>query len=319
MDLRQLGFLVGVIDAGSVSRAAQALHIAQPALSQQIARLEADLGVQLLNRSVRGVTPTDAGAAVCQQARLILRQVEATRLIARSADGGLAGPVTLGLPSTITTMLGLLLLKAVRAQLPAVRLEVTEGPSVMLSALLAQGRLDLAIVFDAVVDSGLLLSPVCSEALLLVGPPGAGGEWSGATVSDIATLPLLLLGRPNGIRELLERAWGAAGVEPNIVAEVNASHLLVQAVEAGVGWSVLPACGIEDALQAGRLDALPLEAGRFRRTVYLGTSRLFVPGPAAVAVLNLLQGLIREAVRTGAWHATMLNDGNGPDIGAPGD
>src|SRR3546814_10857548 len=79
LELRQLKYLACIVEAGSLSRASQALHVAQPALSQQINRLEEELGVKLLVRSVRGVTPTEVGAAVYQQAKLVLKQIEADR------------------------------------------------------------------------------------------------------------------------------------------------------------------------------------------------------------------------------------------------
>ncbi len=308
MELRQLRYFVGIVDAGSVSRASQALHIAQPALSQQISRLEDELGVQLLARSVRGVTPTAAGTAVYGQAQQILKQIEATPLIARQADIGPAGPVAVGLPWTITSLLGLSLLEQVRSRFASVRLEIVEGPSSMLALMLAQGKLDLAIVFDNTTDGGLQLQPLVDEALMLVGPPGAapGGT---VTLDQIAALPLLLLSRPNGIREALERAWHDIGAKPGVIAEINSSHLLVRAVEAGLGWSVLPSCGIETAVRSGRLSASEIDQGRLRRTVYLGTSRLFAPSGAAVAVLELVQGLVRDAVKTGAWRARIIDEG----------
>src|SRR5215204_1828268 len=88
LDLRQLKSLVCIVEVGSFSRASQSLHVAQPALSQQISQLEAELGVKLLARSVRGVAPTEAGLAVYRQAQVILKQVETTRFIAQQADVG---------------------------------------------------------------------------------------------------------------------------------------------------------------------------------------------------------------------------------------
>ena len=101
MELRQLKYFVRIVEVGSLSRASQSLHVVQPALSQQISRLEDELGVKLLARSVRGVTPTEIGSAVYRHAQLILKQVDATRLIAQQADSGPAGPVAIGLPWTL--------------------------------------------------------------------------------------------------------------------------------------------------------------------------------------------------------------------------
>lgn len=207
MEFRQLKYFVRIVEAGSVSRASQSLHVAQPALSAQINRLEEELGVKLLDRSVRGVTPTEAGAAVFRQAQLILKQVEATQLVAAQADSGPAGPVAIGLPWTVASVLGLALLKEVSATLKSVRLEITEGPSSVLAQLLAQGKLDVAVTFDNTTDGGLRMQPVVSEPLLLVGARGSLAERSGSTLAEAAVLPLLLLSRPNGIRE----EWNVSG------------------------------------------------------------------------------------------------------------
>ena len=105
LETKQLKIFKTIVEVGSFSRASQSLHVAQPALSQQIGQLEAELGVKLLARSVRGVTPTEAGLAVYRQAQVILKQVETTRFIAQQADVGPAGPVSIGLPWTMSTLL----------------------------------------------------------------------------------------------------------------------------------------------------------------------------------------------------------------------
>lgn len=306
MELRQLKYFVGIVDAGSVSRAATTLHIAQPALSAQIARLEEELGTRLLTRSVRGVTPTAAGNAVYEQARLILKQVEVTQAIARQADQGPAGPVAIGLPWTVTTVVGLRLLQQVRAALPGVRLTVIEGPSATLAQLLEQGKLDIAVLFDSAAGAGLAALPVVEEPLLLVGARGTLAGRTQCTLEDVAALPLLALSRPNGIRETMERLWAAQGCSPQVVAEVNAPALLIEAVHAGVGFAVLPACALEDKLQQGELDALPIAGGTLTRTVCLCSSRIFAPTHAAEQVLALLTRLLHEAVQQRRWDARWI-------------
>lgn len=303
MEFRQLKYFVRIVELGSVSRASQSLHVAQPALSAQVNRLEEELGVKLLTRSVRGVTPTEAGAAVFRQAQLILRQIEATHLVAAQSDAGPVGPVSLGLPWTVTSVLGLSLLRELRTTLPAVRLEVVEGPSSVLAQMLAQGRLDVAVTFDNTTDGGLRMQPVVSEPLLLVGACGALAGRDGITLAEAAKLPLLLLSRPNGIREEIERIWAAQGIKPQVVGEINAPGLLIDAVREGLGHSVLPSCAMEERLRRGELDAVSLEGGKLTRTVYLSTSRLFALTRAAEHVHALVTRLMREAVVQGRWNA----------------
>ncbi len=273
--------------------------------------------MKLLTRSVRGVTPTEAGAAVFKKAKNILQQIDATRLIAKQLDSGPAGPVAVGLPWTVSSVLGLALLDAVRKTLPSVRLEIIEGPSSLLAQMLAQGKLNVAVGFDNTVDGGLRMRPVVSEPLMLVGASGSlASQPARSSLADAARLPLLLLSRPNGIREAIERIWTAQGLTPQVVAEINAPNLLIESVRMGWGYSILPACAIEAQLRRGALDAVEIEGGRLQRTVYLCTSRLFAMSQAVEHVHDLLVRLMREAVLRGQWHGNWL--GEGAELMAPG-
>ena len=305
MKLRQLEYFVRIVDTGSVSRASQSLHVAQPALSQQINQLEDELGVKLMNRSVRGVSPTEAGMAVYRQAKLVLKQVEAVALVARQAEQGPAGTVTIGLPWTVAAVLGLALLAEVGRALKAVRLEIVEGPSSVLASLLAEGKLEVAVLFDQPAQGGIDMQPVLSEALYFVGRRGALDGRKQMGLADIGAYPLLLMSRPNGIRELVETRLALAGVRPHLAAEINAPSLLMEAVEAGIGFAVLPACGLEDRRQAGSVDAIALEDGALRRTVFIGTSRLSPLSLAAEHVCAVLKKQMAAAVEEGRWNARL--------------
>lgn len=315
MELQQLRYFVCIVDVGSVSRASQTLHVAQPALSQQINRLEEELGVKLLVRSVRGVTPTEVGAAIYRQAQSVLRQIEATHLIAAQTDTGPAGPVTVGLPWTMSTLLGVPLMREVRSNLKSIRLEVIEGPSSMLAQLLAQGKLDVAIAFDNTTEGGLSMMPLVSESLHLVGPHGALEGLTECTMAYVAKLPLLMLSRPNGIREEIERTCAAEGFKPDVVAEINAPGLLIAGVRAGLGYTILPSCAMDEHVGAAALDVAVIEGGRLSRTVYLSRSRLFSMTPAAEHIYGLLEELMHNEIAAGRWRAKWLsNPGQGSKV-----
>lgn len=305
MKLRQLEYFVRIIDTGSITRASASLHVAQPALSQQVSQLEDELGVKLLSRTVRGVTPTEAGNAVYHQAKLILKQVEATALVARQAESGPAGTVTIGLPWSVAAVIGLPLLARVKETLKSVRLEIVEGPSAVLANLLADGKLEIAVLFDDPAGSGLDLHAVLSESLYFVGPHGSLAGRAGIDLAEVGAFPLLLMSRPNGIRELVDSRLALAGVRPQVVAEINSPSLLMDAVKAGIGYAVLPASGIEDSLRGKMVDAIELERGLLTRTIYIGTSRMFVLSLAAEHVISVLAELMACAVQSGRWKATL--------------
>ena len=307
LELRQLKYFVCIVEVGSLSRASQSLGVAQPALSQQVIRLENELGVKLLARSVRGVTPTEAGSAVYRHAQQILKQVDAIRLVAQRADSGPAGKVAIGLPWTLSSLLGLALLEEVGRSARSVRLEIVEGPSYLLADLLVKGKLDLALLFDNTTESGLVMKPVVAEPLFFVGCRHTLTGRSDIIPANAAEFPLLLLSRPNSIRQILDGLWAEANVKPFVVAEVNAPALLIDAVKVGLGYSVLPSCGIESTLTGGTLDAILLEGGRHTRTVFLSTSRLVPQSSAAEHVSSVVETLMHAAVREGRWTARTLS------------
>lgn len=149
------------------------------------------------------------------------------------------------------------------------------------------------------------MQPVLSEALYFVGQRGTLAGRSRIGLTDMGAYPLLLMSRPNGIRELVESRLALAGVRPQLAAEINAPALLMEAVKAGIGFAVLPACGLEDSRQAGTVDALELEEGALRRTVFIGTSRLSSLSLAAEHVCAILKQVMTTSVKEGRWNACL--------------
>lgn len=294
MNLRQLQYFIQIVEEGSFSRASQALHIAQPALSQQLANLEEELGVKLLVRSVRGVTPTPAGLAVLRQANLIMKQVETTRLIALAVEQGIVGTVVIGLPWTVSVRVGLSLLKELQVAAPGIKVEIIEGPSSFLANLLARGRLDLAIVFDDSTDGGLTMKRLATEHMLWIGPKGQLPNLTSVDVLHPLRQRLLLVSRPNGVREALERICSSYGIVPTVVAEINSPLLLLKAVREGLGHSILPLSAIDVAEEAGEVDAIRINDDRMVRHIYLCTSKIDSLTPAAEHTFGLLERLVTE-------------------------
>ena len=148
LDFRQLRYFVEIVDAGSLTRAAGSLHIAQSALSQQMARLEDSVGVCLLTRSVKGVVATDAGHAVYRHTQTILKLEAQTRDVAQSVGVHVSGRVRVGLPSSIAMILAAPMLNEVQKRYPGILVELYESPSTYLAAQLFDERVDLSVIVD---------------------------------------------------------------------------------------------------------------------------------------------------------------------------
>ena len=135
MDIRQLRYFAQIVESGSLSKASRSLFVAQPALSQQLAKLEDEVGKPLLQRSARGVTPTENGLALYHHARFMMRQLDQALSIARRETGDVHGMVSIGLPATTVAAIGVPLVRNVRANFPGILLNVVEGMSGQAAAL----------------------------------------------------------------------------------------------------------------------------------------------------------------------------------------
>src|ERR671925_853071 len=173
VDTRRLHAFVKIVDAGSITRAADILHIAQPALSQQVSMLEAQFKQQLLIRSKRGVAPTEAGRALYRHAQLILRQVEQAQAAVNVSGRAPAGGVSVGLaPYSTGAALALPLLRAVRERYPNILLHINENFGGVISEAIMTGRMDMAFIYDAGPIRGVQFEPMRTEDLFLVAASG---------------------------------------------------------------------------------------------------------------------------------------------------
>ncbi len=242
MNLRRLKYFVKIVDIGSLTQAADVLHIAQPALSQQLATLEGEFRQQLLVRTKRGVTPTEAGQILYRHAQIILRQFEQAQSDVNNAGQSLSGQVSVGLaPGTAASALALPLLKAVRARHPAILLYLNENFGTTLSELVMNGRMDMAVLYAGKsMVHGLSFQPLLKEQLFLVAPRGTPNlpvEIELAKLNDMN----LLLPRPyNYLRKYVDEAFASQQLTAHVVAEIESAATLNAAVAAGLGATILP-------------------------------------------------------------------------------
>ncbi len=241
MNLRRLKYFLKIVDVGSVTQASELLHIAQPALSQQIATLEGEFRQQLLIRTGKGVTPTEAGKVLYRHAQLILRQFEQAQAEVRSAGQTLTGKVSVGLaPGTAASELALPLLKAVRARYPDVLLHLNENFGTTLGELILNGRMDMAVLYGDQAAVGLSFFPLLFEELVLVGPRTMEVTQAQVELAAVQHLELLLLRPHNVVRKLVDEAFMRAHLKPNVVAELESTSTLIDSVAGGLGATILP-------------------------------------------------------------------------------
>lgn len=303
MELRQLRYFVGASEAGSLLKASASLHVAQPALSQQIAALEHEVGAQLFDRSSRGVTLTVAGKVFLEHARVVLADVERARTAVRETSAVPSGDVVIGLPTTVALVATVPILRACRHQYPQVRLKLVEAYSGYLREWLLSGRLDLALLFGDAADPSLTKRSLLDDRLVLVTSAQGARAPAKLSLAAVARWPLVLPGREHGLRKIIDEACEAHGVVLDVVAEIEALASVKKAVEAGLGSTVLSPGSVAEDVAAGRLRASAIESPRITRRVVCATSITRPTTTACTAIIALVTEVLRQMVDSGDWPA----------------
>lgn len=302
VELRQLKYFLKIVEYGNMTRASEVLHIAQPALSQQMRNLEEELGVRLFDRMANGVRPTAAALILRTQARQILRQVEEASVMVRSELDRPTGEVSIGLPSSTARMAAIPLLQAVRAEYPGIGVKFIEAPSAGLLKLLETGDADMVIAVDVTSRHSLNILPLVEERMFAIELRREGQRAARSmSVNELATLPLVLPAVPNSIREYVDAALRRAHLGCNLVAEINSTSLLLQAVRAGVGATVLPLSAAGEDVEAGRLTARQLAGTGSSRRLQLCTLERGNQTAAATVVHALVPGVVRQLIEKDEW------------------
>jgi LysR family nitrogen assimilation transcriptional regulator len=242
MNLKRLQYFVKIVDIGNLTQAADILHVAQPALSQQLATLESEVRQQLLVRTPRGVTPTEAGNILYRHAQLILRQCEQARVDMKAAGEGISGAVSVGLaPGTAAAGLAMPLLVATRSRHPGIVLYLNETYGTTLSELIMNGRMDLAVLYGGGQSvHGLTFQLLLRESLYLVGPRSIPAPSDPVPLEQIGDMDLFLPRPYNVVRKVVDAACAGIGLIPRAIAEIESASTLASVIAAGMGVTILP-------------------------------------------------------------------------------
>ncbi|EDF9510082.1 tricarballylate utilization LysR family transcriptional regulator TcuR [Salmonella enterica] len=305
MELRQLRYFVRIIETGSMGSAAQDLDIGVSALSQQMSRLENELAIRLLQRTSRGVTPTNAGLAFYSQAQLALRHADDAILAAREAR--LSGHVSVGMAPSTASILGIPFIHAMQENYADVRLHVVESLSGNLERMINTRQIDLAIVFQK--DKILRWSarPILEEQLFLIGSHAllAALPDNPITPEQLAGIPLIMPSQGHGLRGRLDAVCQEHALNVEIVAEIDGLALLMRAVRDGLGATLQPGAAIShldnDALRVIGAHNPVLSRPNF--LVSLSDDELT---PAGLAARVVLTKVMRQLVDAGEWPGATL-------------
>lgn len=308
MDLRQLKYFVQITESGNFSRAAEMLRIAQPSLSQQVKNLEDELGVELLLRHARGVTPTEMGQQLYDHARRILEEVERVKDVVRSQSVNPSGRVAVGLPTSACRGLSIPLITAMAERQPNITLRVVEAMTGYLDEFLQVGRLDVALLYDRRAFETVAWTELMVEDLMLFVPPGhALAASGGVTLRALFEHPIVLPGAPNVLRTVIEQVAARHDITP-VAMDCDSLPAIAQLVQQGRALAVMPHFAFVEEMRRGEMVAVPIldPTPSWRLSVVVSPRTMNPRGSDAVA--KVMADVIAGLVEAGVWRARLRAD-----------
>jgi DNA-binding transcriptional LysR family regulator len=293
MDLRRLEIFAKVAELGSFSRAAEALFLTQPTVSEHVRGLEDELGVQLLDRLGRGATPTRAGQLCLDYARRILSLAREARQAIDQFQGRMSGELVVGGSTIPGEYLLPALIGQFKTKYPEISISLMIGPSREVTGWVEDGRVEVGVVGAHPSARVLESRELMSDELVLVVP--SGHAWSGravVTLAEVRTEPIILRERGSGSRQAFERALEDAGLDLSafrIAGEMASTQAIKQAVRAGVGLSLISKRAVEDECKARLLHCVKVKDLRVSRSFYLVTHRDRTRSPLANAFVEFVE------------------------------
>jgi LysR family nitrogen assimilation transcriptional regulator len=310
MDLKQLRLFRGVVDAGSFTKAAEFLYIAQPALGLQIQNLERELGVQLLLRHSRGVTPTEAGELLYRHAEILLRQFEQVRQDMIDFASEPHGRVCLGMTPTATLAIASELVEACRSSCPGVVLTLVEGLGEQLIPWVETDRINIALTYNQVRSKSLHLEHLADETLYLISPASYGETGKTIKFKDALALDMVLTTGMHGLRAMIEDAARKHETALRIVCEANSVLAIKDLVCRGFGHTILPLGAVRAEIKAGTVVARKLMDPELVRALFLAVATRQPVSKATDVVCREIQNAVARLAADGTvgWKAVAVTE-----------
>ena len=290
MQLHQLEYFVAVARQRHFTRAAAALHVAQPSVSKQIRKLETELGTPLFHRMKGNVVLTPAGEVLLPWAERILGEVDGARVAVGELGGLQRGRLAIGATPSLCTIMLPPVLASFHATYPGIELALQQAGSRDLVRQVEDGALDLALVILPVEHQVIEATPLLDEPLVLATPPGHPlARKRSIAVSDLRDVPLVMFRDGYDLRSVTEAACRQAGFEPTFALEGGEMDSVLRLAEAGIGAAVVPAMVVSPG---GPLRAVRFSSPGLSRTIGMANRRDRPLSRAARALASALSDAV---------------------------
>jgi LysR family transcriptional regulator, regulatory protein for tcuABC len=304
LDVKQLKYFVEVVESGSFSQASRQLNIAQPALSQQVSRLEEEIGSPLLLRTSKGVSPTGKGQMLYRHGKFILRQIDQALQCAKDTAAEVAGRVTIALPPSTNFQIGAGIVERIRARYPGIVLNITEALSAHLRQQAITGDHDM--LFSKVGVPGWQSIELVREDLFLIFPVEANVLPTGCrevSLREATRLPLIVPTSRHGLRRRIDLESERIDQPIKPIAEIDSLFVLMRCLIDRGAATIMPhsAVNVFGAENAGRWRCVPISDGSLSRVSYLHTLPADQLSHAAAVVKDEFVSLVYEQVKGRNW------------------
>ena len=304
MDFRQLKYFVGVVEAGSFTKAAAQLNIAQSALSLHVRQLEESFNTRLLVRGREGVSLTSPGTLLLKRARSILHEVQLTEAELTNRAMSPAGEVTIGIPSGAARVMVGQLLATATEELPNIALKIVECMSGSLEEWMEAGRFNLAVLYRTAENSSPA-TVLVREELCLVAPPGASPSGETIRLGDLHAFPLAVPMRNNNGRRCVADVVAQQGCTLDVRFEVDSLSTILTIVSEGKMCSILAPSAIQREVKLGQVRAIRIVEPVISRFVVLVVNPRDERSVVVSAVRKLMARVVKKLVDEGQWPATL--------------
>jgi LysR family transcriptional regulator, nitrogen assimilation regulatory protein len=295
MDVKELRYFRAIVQCGTMCKAAAHLRIAQPALTRQIQKLEHDLGVQLLRRSTRGVTPTPAGISLLNRVTRLEAEMDDIRREVSEFSEGAKGMLHIALQYPLSTILVPQLMVESTKVFPEVRLHIVENVSRNITDGLLGEQLDIAIVDSPSHEhADLTVIPLWVEDMYLLGPANARKSdlfrKSAASIEEIAQLPIIMPTPNHALRRLVDTAFTRHKMRFQPAMEIDGMLTICSLVENGMGYTLIPRGAFYELEGAGRVASMKIKPA-IRRTVSIVTRTALLQDRKTAGIIEIIKQL----------------------------
>lgn len=297
MKLEQLRFFHAVAEMGSFTAASRALHLTQPAVSNQVKNLEEELGQRVFERSGRTVRLTRAGEVLYTHTRRIFQQVREAEGILEDLKSLRAGRLLLGMVDVMSIHVLPRIFRVFHNSFPRVEISIEVDNSANLSRGVRDGRFDLGFVTLPLLEENLVSVPVYNDVMRAIAPAGHPlTRKKRVTLEDLASTTMIVYKRGSVTHSIIEQIFRSAGIELEPDMEIDRPEAMKKLVEAGLGVSIMPEMSIAREVEEGSLVVLPTGDIRFERQLGLIYRQAQVFSPSVAAFLTILRTELKPEV-----------------------